>query len=134
MRTRDQQYAAAIFQQIEHDIEPQPRSHQKKYGSMAHKLPVLIRTAGLAQGLAFVESRGTEEHRLLLDHIAQVVGLTSRSELAERSRSTVELADYMLLTRKVLAALAWYKRFAQSVLKVESSDEGDEVDTAGGNQ
>lgn len=133
MRTRDQQYAAAIFQQIDRDIEPQPRSHQKKYGSMAHKLPVLIRTAGLAQGLAFVESRGAEEHKLLLDHIAQVVGLTDRSKLAESCR-TVELADYMHLTRKVLEALAWYKRFAQSVLKVESSDEDDEVDTAGGDQ
>lgn len=133
MRTRDQQYAAAIFQQIERDIEPQPRSYQKKYGSMAHKLPVLIRTGGLVQGLAFVESRGTEEHKLLLDHIAQVVGLTDRSKLAESCRRA-ELADYMHLTRKVLAVLAWYKRFAQSVLKVESSDEGDEVDTAGGNQ
>jgi len=134
MRTRDRQYAAAIFQQIERDIEPQSRSHQKKYGSMAHKLPVLIRTAGLAQGLAFVESRGIEEHKLLLDHIAQVVGLTDRAKLAECSRTTVKLVDYMHLTRNVLKALTWYKRFAQSVLKVESSDEDDEVDTAGGNQ
>lgn len=131
MRTRDQQYAESIFRQIRDDVESQPRSSQKKYGSMAHKLPVLVRKAGLTQALAFVESRCEVEHRLLLDHLAATLAETDRGALLNSSRTT-GLSDYMHLTRKVLAALAWYKRFAQSVLKVESSDESDD-DTEGGN-
>jgi len=118
MRTRDQEYAATIYEQVEgvRDAE------RKKYGSMAHTLPVLIRTAGLAQALAFVEARGEQPQRLLLDHLATAVGAGTRQDLQVRSR-TAELGLYMLLTREVLAALLWYKRFAQSVLHVEAGDD-----------
>ena len=120
MLTRTQQYAAQIFEQVSHVTD----AERQKYGSMAHKLPVLIRTAGLAQALAFVDSRGSDEQRQLLEHIAQVV---SEEDLLRRSRES-ELADYMRLTRNVLAALVWYKRFAQSVLHVElgADDAGEE--------
>lgn len=122
MQTRDRRYAAAIFAQVEQEIGNSPRSDQKKYGSMAHKLPVLIRTAGLAQALAFVEARGETSHKKLLDHLAEVVGFRERAALIGRSR-TAELAEYMHLTQRVLAALLWYKRFAQSVLDVTADDE-----------
>jgi len=111
MLTRDQRYAEQIYQQV----SQVPEAERQKYGSMAHKLPVLIRTAGLAQALAFVDSRGSDEQKRLLEHLAAVV---NEPKLLERSR-TAELADYMRLTRNVLAALVWYKRFAQSVLDVD---------------
>lgn len=91
----------------------------KKYGSMSHRLPVLIRTAGLAQALAFVEARGDAGGKKLLEDIAIVLDFKGKEALLESSRGA-ELPEYMLLTRKVLAALTWYKRFAQSVLSVES--------------
>jgi len=121
MLTRNQRYAAQIYEQVnqiaqewEHD-----KPKRDKYGSMAHKLPLLIHTAGLAQALAFVESRGSAEQQRLLDHIAQVVGLTDRKSLVRRSREARQLTAYMRLTRDVLAALVWFKRFAQSVLDVD---------------
>lgn len=117
MLTRNQRYAAQIYEQV----SQVPEAERQKYGSMAHKLPVLVRTAGLAQALAFVDSRGSTEQRRLLEHIAQVV---NEPDLLERSR-TAELADYMRLTREVLVALVWYKRFAQSVLGVEASEEAE---------
>jgi CRISPR-associated protein Cmr5 len=117
MLTRDQRYAQQIYQQV----CQVPEVQRQKYGSMAHKLPILIRTAGLAQALAFVESRGSDEHKKLLEHLAAVV---NEPNLLERSR-TAELADYMRLTRNVLAALAWYKRFAQSVLGVAPGEEAE---------
>lgn len=121
MLTRSQRYAAQIFEQV----SQVPEAERQKYGSMAHKLPVLIRTAGLAQALAFVHSRGSDEQKKLLDHIAAVI---DEPDLLARSR-TAELADYMRLTRDVLAALVWYKRFAQSVLGIEA---GEEVEGGGG--
>jgi CRISPR-associated protein Cmr5 len=117
MLTRDQRYAAQIFEQV-NEFREAPENQRKKYGSMAHKLPVLIRTAGLAQALAFVDSRGSDEQKKLLEHLAVVVNEQNAQNLLERSR-TAELADYMRLTRNVLAALVWYKRFAQSVLDVD---------------
>lgn len=120
MQTRDQKLAAAVFERVS-KYKSRDKAAKQKYGSMAHKLPVLIRTAGLAQALAFVEARGDAEQQRLLSHLAEVMG---RGNLVELSRS-VPLAEYVLLTREALAALLWFKRFAQSVLEVEASDEAE---------
>ncbi len=98
---------------------------KKKYGTMAHKLPMLIRRAGLAQALVFVEARGEDAQLKLLQHLAETVefaGVTNRKELVKHSREA-DLATYMLLTRRVLAALVWYKRFTESILKVRNVDD-----------
>lgn len=121
MRTREQRYAAEIFRQVS-AVADRSKEYRSKYGSMAHKLPVLIRSAGLAQALAFVEARGEDSHRDLLEHLAAVTIQDSKDTLLKRSREA-ELGEYMRLTEAVLAALLWYKRFAQSVLKVESASE-----------
>ena len=122
MATRDQVRAAQIYNQV----KEVPQGDRKKYGGMAHKLPVLVRSAGLAQALEFVNSRGDNAARKLLGDLAKVVGTQSDTHdvLLGNSR-TFELYDYMWLTREVLAALLWYKRFAQSVLGV-SAEEGDD--------
>ena len=116
MRTRNQEYAARIFRQVDRVRKELDEDERKKYGSLSHRLPLLIRTAGLAQALAFVEARGGAAGSRLLKDLAAAV---EEEELLSRSR-TAELAEYMRLTRNVLAALAWYRRFAQSVLGVEA--------------
>lgn len=121
MQTREQKYADSAFRQISADVENKRSSYQKKYGSMAHKLPVLIRSAGLAQALQFVESRGSDEQKVLLKHLANTIGCTSKAELLDKSRSE-DLNGYIHLTEKTLGALLWYKRFAQSVLNVEAGE------------
>ncbi len=125
MLTRNQHFANKVFMQVS-EIAKLTDQESKRYGSMAHKLPVLIRTAGLTQALAFVESRGKDEQKRLLDHLAEVVEAGTRGELLQRSR-TSGLGDYMRLTQDTLAALLWYKRFAQSVLKVEANDDGEVI-------
>ncbi|MBX3277949.1 MAG: type III-B CRISPR module-associated protein Cmr5 [Acidobacteria bacterium] len=119
MSNRNQRYAARVFEQI----EAIPPSSLDKYEGMAQKLPVLIRTAGLVQALAFVESRDEDEQKLLLDHLAEVIGAGSRENLLQRSR-TAPLPEYIRLTREALAALHWYKRFAQTFSKTASNKEG----------
>ena len=125
MLTRNQKYAAQAFEQVTR-VQSQSQLSEidrRKYGAMAHRLPVLIRSAGLAQALHFVHSRqdSAGPHKLLA-HMAEVVDEPDVAALLARSR-TGELADYMRLTRDLLAALAWYKRFAQSVLGVQAGDE-----------
>lgn len=133
MLTREQEYAAKIYEQVAEEVMPLGPLKQKKYGSMAHKLPVLIRVAGLAQALQFVESRGSDDQKLLLKHLALTLGFRdeegdnapkAKGKMLNDSR-TLSLPAYMHLTQRALAALQWYKRFAQSILKVEAGDEGD---------
>lgn len=125
MRTRNQEYAAKIFEQVIQVRDGLEKDERNKYGSLAHRLPVLIRTAGLAQALAFVDARCGAAGERLLEDIATVVKVVKKEKLLERSRKA-ELAEYMRLTRNILAALSWYKRFAQSVLGVEAGADKEE--------
>ncbi|MFH0988536.1 MAG: type III-B CRISPR module-associated protein Cmr5 [bacterium] len=128
MQTRDQKYAANIFKQVKVIDTQWPEkspdeSKRKQYGSMAHTLPVLIRSAGLAQALAFVEARGKQPHKDLLDHLAKVImGETSDGTILCYQSRTAGLSEYRFLTSKAMSALVWYKRFAQSVLDVDASE------------
>ena|SRR5437660_3644705 len=143
MLTRDQQYAISANERvtkINKDYGDDEQS-KRKYGSTAHKLPILIRTAGLAQALTFIETRGSSKDKVnpykdFLRDLETTVGKDEQRSLCERARGEhkapdeeASLDEYMLLTQQVLNALLWYKRFAQSILDVDASasiDEGEE--------
>jgi CRISPR-associated protein Cmr5 len=118
MQTIDQKYSVTVYKQVL-KIKEEPDS--KKYGAMAHKLPILIHTAGLLQALEFVKSRGNTIQKLLLEHLAITVSQGDAETLLKAARSG-KLNEYMRLTRQVLAALLWYKRFAQSILEVDVTE------------
>ena len=123
MATLQQQMATKAFEQVS-NVSP---SDKQKYGNMAHKLPILIHTAGLAQALAFVEARQEPAQLLLLDHLAATLlldNVTNRQQMAQLSREAA-LPTYMLLTRRTLQALVWYKRFTESVLKVKAHEDAE---------
>lgn len=127
MQTRDQRLAKSSFTRVS---ARKATKDAAKYGSMALKLPALVRSAGLAQALAFADAKG---HEALLDDLAASVlndlpgkeSQVSRADLLTRSRE-VQLTEYIRLTRDVLAALQWYRRFAKSVLGAEDTTEAGE--------
>ena len=132
MQTNQQKYAQKAYEQTTAIAEKYKKGdkYRKKYGSMAHRLPLLIRTAGLAQALAFVEAKDKPAYTDLLNHLADAVkwpGATNGKTLAVKSRSE-QVDSYILLTRRVTAALIWYKRFAESVLDVKVTDDAGEDD------
>jgi len=118
MQTIDQQYSIAVHKQV---LEIKKDPDYRKYGAMAHKLPILIHTAGLVQALEFVNSRGNTIQKRLLEHLAVTIGKNNTETLLDAARSR-NLSNYMLLTRQVLSALLWYKRFAQSILEVHATE------------
>jgi CRISPR-associated protein Cmr5 len=122
----EKEFASKIYNQV---FAVKDLPDHKKYGSMAYALPILVRTAGLAQALAFVTTRGKNKENnpydRLLDHLAEVVGEPNRGSLLKKSREA-GLQEYMYLTRRTMLALKWYKRFAESVLEVTSTDQPDE--------
>jgi CRISPR-associated protein Cmr5 len=119
--TRDQKYATIVYSQVYNIKNNHQEQEYKKYGAMAHKLPVLIYTAGLAQALEFINTRGKGLQKQLLQHIAATVGQEDAQALLDHMRK-LQLSEYMCLTQQILAALLWYKRFAQSILGVEASE------------
>ena len=124
--TLEQQRATLAFQHVQQI----PRDDQRAkdlYGSMAQKLPVLIRTAGLCQALHFVRSRKKEILDTLLDHMASQLrkvdeGITNGTSLCDRVRNA-ELSQYLWLTREALASAEWYSRLSQSELGVDRGTE-----------
>src|SRR5258706_14735710 len=124
VQTRDQEYAVDAYNRVK-TVKPLPKTARDRYGSMAHKLPILIRTAGLAQAFAYVQARGKPEHKHLLNDLALTLNKQSREVLAEAAMNA-ELSEYIYLTQQALAALLWYKRFAQSVLDVQPGTEESE--------
>jgi CRISPR-associated protein Cmr5 len=126
MNTLTQEYATKVYNQVKAVIANSAQEC-KQYGGMAHKLPVLVRQAGLIQAMTFVDTRGKPGHKALLKDLARIVCDGDTESFLEKCR-TNELADYIWLTRKTLAALEWYKRFAESVLEVKAGEDGGEND------
>jgi len=125
MKTIEQEAAEKVYDKVSQMEEREPKGSAKRnqYGAMAHALPILIRTAGLAEALAFVQSRDKEHGSLaLLEDLGQVVSSKNADGFAEQSRQA-DLQEYMYLTHRALQALKWFKRFAQSVLDVSATQE-----------
>jgi CRISPR-associated protein Cmr5 len=115
--------AGKVYQKVTAMDKESPDA--KKYGALAHTLPVLVRTAGLAEALAFVESRNKPPSNTLLSDLADVVVSGNTREQFVRKSREAEMQEYILLTRRTMLALKWFKRFAQSVLDVDSTTEGE---------
>lgn len=103
---------------LEHVATVVAAEDRKQYASMAHKLPALVRSAGLCQALHFVRTRKKPALERFLDHIALqagrvVPGIADGEALCVRAR-TAELGTYLVLTREVLASATWYSRLAES--------------------
>ncbi len=101
-------------------------TQRTRYGGLCHKVPVMIRTCGLCQTVAFMESKKAKEksHERMLEHIAAILGAdASGLATAVAKMPTVE---YMHKTRLLLEALVYYKRFAVSILKAEADAGGED--------
>lgn len=101
---------------------------QKIYGGLCHNFPVLVRTAGLCQALAFSEDKRTGEkksrtraHELILEHVGEIMRASGATRNALETARTADALEYMHYTRRVLEAFVYFKRFAVSVLKVENA-------------
>jgi CRISPR-associated protein Cmr5 len=132
MKTRaqsDMELAASLVQDI---TKQHPDKHDETrliYGGLCHSFPVMVRTCGLCQALAFSaskagDSKGREKaHKLILDHVGKLIGQADPLK-AVREADTVQ---YMLYTRRVLSAWIYFKRFAESILEVKSAKEGQDA-------
>jgi len=113
LQTRSQRFASSAYDHVEAVAASAPAD---KYKAITRNLPVLIRTAGLAQALAFIPSGAEQKqmHETLVGHLSATVG----KNLSEACRDkNLSLQEYMRLTRDTLDALVWYKRFAEALIE-----------------
>ena len=104
------------------DLDPdQGRSRQKKYKTGAKKLPVLIKTNGLGQALAYIQTRNPD----LYDHLTGWLRgkeLITAADLVSQVIN-MESDKYRRLTTESLAYLNWARRFVDSLMpNVEEED------------
>jgi len=127
MLTREQAYAADVFKRVS-DFKRNSPNQISRYGAMAHQLPLLIRTAGLVQALTFVAGRKDEGLNQLLNDLAQTIKQDNAEKFVAFSRNA-PLPQYLRLTQQTMAALLWYKRFAQSVLDIDPTQAMDQKES-----
>jgi CRISPR-associated protein Cmr5 len=114
LQTRSQRFAASAYENVKSITSS---AYKDKYLAITRNLPVLIRTAGLAQALAFIPSEAEQKkmHETLIKHLSATVN--SGKNVSEACRDNdLSLQQYMRLTRDTLDALVWYKRFAESLI------------------
>ncbi len=131
MKTIHQRLAADVYERVKSIRDNHNEEYHQKYGTMAHKMPVLVHTAGLMQALAFVQAKGTknEAWKQFLNDLAQTLQFSQPEYDGEellQDAQKAPIGEYILLTRRVSNALLWYKRFAESILKVEPGNEDEE--------
>jgi len=108
-------------------VEAQHSSNKRedtkgRYQSLCQEFPVMVRTMGLCQSLAFCESKKDSKeglpkaHQLLLHHVGQI--LNAQGNLLQRVQDA-PATEYMHMTRRVLDTWVYFKRFSKSVLSVE---------------
>jgi CRISPR-associated protein Cmr5 len=129
MKSVNQQLLAHAYQKVK-ARDSEPEEAKKKYGIWCHNLPGLISVSGLAQAIAFMESKmeskkGKDDgFKFLLEDLKGIPGVAV-GELKDVVIHA-DVAQYMFYTQRIQQALVFFKRFAVSILKVESGDQDTE--------
>ena len=115
--TRRQNLALVIFGLVK---EVKTATHRDSYAGYAVEMPSLIRNNGLAQTLAFLEYKASDETaradgaRSLRADFCSVLG----------SLPLDDTFDYLVATKRALEASEYFKRFAESVLGADRGQRG----------
>lgn len=120
MKSAAHTYAEKAMQSIR-SVEADPDCNNKDYGRLCLLFPSMVQVNGLRLTVAFFQSKGKSQktlHQRYLQDLAATVGSTAW----ETGLRTNDMMDYRDLTRHVLQAAVWFKRYAEAILKVEAAD------------
>jgi CRISPR-associated protein Cmr5 len=130
MATLDQERAQLAFKHVASVKREKDESAQKKYASIVHSLPALLRSAGLCQSIAFVKSRSDENQKLLLRHFTEQLHRVDKKNIKKDEPDSLfkyalkaELVTYLRLTREAISCSSWYRRMVQGILKIEAGQD-----------
>ncbi len=90
------------------------------YKSWSKKVPVLIKTNGLGQTLAFMKSRDKTETNLMLEKIKEWLVLKNEIQAEDdllQKITEIDSATYRRWSREIISLFNWVRRFAEGYLK-----------------
>ena len=126
---RQHQWARDTFVRVQHarDLtEEWTIADRDQYRTFCRQLPVLFRRSGLAQSLTYLNSRNDNRGGAVLRDVASVYGTTAIAlvpRVVGTDERPVPVADYLIVSRDLIAIAGWFRRFADSVLPApETSD------------
>lgn len=127
MEIRSQKDLTKAYELVE-SISHKTKDVKDAYGTLCHSFPILVRQCGLAQALAFSESKKdgstavAQAHKILLEHVQSILGLTTDPV---RQIQQDDALTYIYRTRRILTIWIYFKRFAVSILEVKNSNSTD---------
>jgi CRISPR type III-B/RAMP module-associated protein Cmr5 len=145
MQTRQQRDALQALEDVREVLE-KGDEFKKSYATAVHRFPFLIRQNGLQQTLAFYagKAKAKEENNqkaeataegLFLDQILTTLSLRDTGSTPVnilKKLAQADLQSYMLHTRRCLEMALWYRRFVESVLKIDPT--GNTINDTKGDQ
>lgn len=114
--------AAFAFQAVERFVSRHREKENKEYRSYIKKMPMMIKTNGLGQTLAFYYSQESQAYQAVYkdlgDYLKQHkerIGLTDDQSRMELVEMVIQLSsrDYRFLTTELLSLLNWMRRFVE---------------------
>ncbi|MCE3199215.1 type III-B CRISPR module-associated protein Cmr5 [Paenibacillus sonchi] len=120
MKSAAHTYAEKAMQSIR-SVEADPDCNNKDYGRLCLLFPSMVQVNGLRLTVAFFQSKGKSQ-KTLHQRYLQDLAATVDSTTWETGLRTNDMMDYRDLTRHVLQAAVWFKRYAEAILKVEAAD------------
>jgi CRISPR-associated protein Cmr5 len=111
----------------------------KEYKAYIKKIPMLIKSNGLASALAFVKAKSTTEtskagyaYYVINEQLTQWLKQEPKGILSDKLNNNVDLVkavlelnsdEYRAVTNEVLAFLTWLKRFAEGLIEGEADED-----------
>lgn len=130
IRTIEQKRAEFAFKKVG---EVKKKNFSDKYKSHAKSLPMLIKTNGLGQTLAFIKSKD-KAYENIYNHISewikedpkQIINLDNNKGLLEELISeNTDTYTYKAVTMEVLSFLNWLRRFVDSMIEDKKGEIGE---------
>lgn len=115
-QTTEQARAAKAWEFVDGNV---PESQQKKYGTLARKLPAMIQTNGLGTAMAFLLAKAGRDrqdgHYLIYGHISQWVTdrIGYKKELMDLIRNE-PMNVYRRATTEAIEFGIWLKRYVEA--------------------
>lgn len=113
-----QQKRAQLAYACVKEIESLPEA-KENYANLAKKFPALVQACGLAQTIAFVDSK--EKNTNYLKHLAKVMSRNENEDLGKASREA-GLMEYQRLSFEAIEAATWLKRYSEALLEKDEKE------------
>lgn len=98
---------------------------EKEYKSYVKKLPVMIKTNGLGQTLAFIKAKNDTYaliYKQLEDWLKKCPNSVINGDDLVKAVISLDSKEYRLATAEALSLLSWLRRFADGLIEGEGGD------------